>query len=67
MTCPLMKNKNGNYEVEVINGFNSPGWKICGMELLPGIKSLQKAFCVLITAFPCIGILGFKPVEVVLS
>ena len=41
MTCPLMTNKNGNYEVEIIYGFRSPGWKLCGMELLPGIKTLH--------------------------
>ena len=41
MTCPLMKNKNGNYEVEIIYGFHSAGWKLCGIELLQGIKSLH--------------------------
>ena len=42
MTCTLMTNKNGNYEVEIMYGSNSPGWKLCGMKLLQGIKELHR-------------------------
>ena len=38
MTCPLMTNKNGNHEIEIMFGNYSPGWKLCRMNLIQDIK-----------------------------